>query len=563
MDSLKKIVFPFLILFFVTFSFYPTIYEIEKSKDVPAYRSFELIHNYITDYNFYLSRIREGWDGRWTVIERYTNEYHTGSLIQEFYLLLGKPARFIPEPTMAVTYAYQMARLVSSVLLLALTVWAATYLFPMFFWSVLAFLLAVCASGWPIIVPIGESSWRFGGYMSWFTVMDILQRITFLPHVLVGQAMVLFLVIAGNDRKTLKQKGNWIFLGVLSFLLGMIFPPGLIFVGASYGVGMLLDTFWNWNLYDKKHQLVSWWNETIIARTVIGCISIPALLYYNATLSVYPWKRLMDFGILHPVTVNLIEYMKALGPVLPLGIIGMVVTIWKKDKLWIGTISWVITWILLFWVFSYFPQQSSLRFAEMAPHIPLAFFTLYLAKSIVDYTNKKKRSVYLGVIALTVPFVCIVMGMGIMYSFWEWSRDFVHQKVGAGWPVISMDNYIVYPSNGFIEAMGYINTQTEPESVVLSELTAGNYIPARTGRRVYVGHDGSIRKEEKLVISQEFFRGHREPQDAYAFLKQEGISYIFYGPQEREDSDYLDLPATYPFLRQVYRNVDVIIYQVQ
>jgi hypothetical protein len=110
--------------------------------------------------------------------------------------------------------------------------------------------------------------------------------------------------------------------------------------------------------------------------------------------------------------------------------------------------------------------------------------------------------------------------------------------------------------------MQYINDQTAPDSVILSDLTAGNYIPARTGRRVYVGHDNSMNKEEKVLLVQQFFRGDMQAPDAYAWLKTQGISYIFYGPQEQEDGKNMDIAAHYPFLRQVFHSVDVRIYQL-
>lgn len=549
------------ILSIVLFSFAPTFYELKRSSDLPPNRAFELVHNYITDYNFYLSRIREGWDGRWTVVERYTNESHAGSLIQEFYLLLGKAGRIIPEPTMAVTYVYYVACFVASVLLLSLTVWAATRLFPVLFWSLLAFLLAVFACGWPIIVPVG-ASWRFGGYMAWFTIMDILQRVSFLPHVLVGQALVLFLVIAGNDAKTLEKKGNWIFLGLLSLILGMIFPPGLMFIGVSYGIALCVEAVWRWEEYTKQKSWQRWWTDSVMPRVVIGLISLPALLYYYAILTIYPWKRLVDFDQLHPLTVSVVEYMKALGPVFPLGVIGLVVAMWKKERLFIGIISWVLAWMLLFWVFSFVPQQSPLRFAEMTPHIPLAFLTIYVSWSLIGYAKKHSGLVYLGIIAYAIPFLYIIVGIGVMYSSWLWHRDFINQKVSAGWPMITMDNYIVYPTKGFIEGISYINYETAADSIILSDLTTGNYIPARTGRRVYVGHDGSINKETKLETVHQFYLGEMKEQDAYLWLKNAGISYVFWGPQEKESGEYTQISRIYPFLRQVFGNSEVTIYQL-
>lgn len=558
---MKQKLFSLLVVFFVLFSLLPTFYELKRSNDVPADRSFELVHNYITDYNFYLSRIREGWDGRWTVVERYTNEPHEGSLIQEFYLLLGKAGRMIPDPTTADTYVYYAAVVIGALLLLSCTVWAATHVFPAFFWSLTAFLLAVVACGWPIIVPVG-SSWRFGGYMSWFTVVETLQRITFLPHVLVGQALVLFLIIAGNHMKTLQKKGNSVFLGLLALLLGMIFPPGLIFVGVGYIIGMVIDTVWDWSAYTKQHRWNMWWKECVTPRAIAGCISIPALVYYTYMLTLYPWRRLAEFDQLHPLIVSVIEYMKVLGPVLPLGIIGLIVALWKKERQMLGIITWVCAWIMLFLIFSFVPQQSPLRFAEMAPHIPLAFLTVYLSKTVMDAVKKRRGVSYTGIFALAVPFICIAMGMGVMYSDWLWHKDFVDQKVIAGWPVIAMNNYIVYPSRGFIDGMTYLNYQTAPDSIILSDLVAGNYIPARSGRRVYVGHDNSMNKEEKLLLVKQFFHGDMHAQDAYVWLKREGISYIFYGPQEKEDGNALDIATHYPFLRQVSVNTDVTIYQL-
>lgn len=75
---------------FVLFSFTPTLLEIYNAKLLPPNREFTLEHNYMFDYNFYLSRIREGQEGRWTVVEKYYNMPHSGSLFQIFYLFFRK-----------------------------------------------------------------------------------------------------------------------------------------------------------------------------------------------------------------------------------------------------------------------------------------------------------------------------------------------------------------------------------------------------------------------------------------------------------------------------------------
>jgi hypothetical protein len=147
-----------------------------------------------------------------------------------------------------------------------------------------------------------------------------------------------------------------------------------------------------------------------------------------------------------------------------------------------------------------------------------------------------------------------------MYHQYLWQKDFIDQKIIAGWPAIPMNNYIVYPSKGFIDAISFIDTKTDTQSVILTEITAGNFIPARTGRLVYVGHENTSYKEEKLVIAKQFYQGKMDPKAAYAWMLQEGITYVFVGPEEKLDMEGIDLPAVYPFLRQIYTNPDATIY---
>ena len=58
---MKKIVV-LLSLLFTLFSFTPTFIEIASRFLVPKERAFLLEHNYLFDYNFYLSRIRQGYE---------------------------------------------------------------------------------------------------------------------------------------------------------------------------------------------------------------------------------------------------------------------------------------------------------------------------------------------------------------------------------------------------------------------------------------------------------------------------------------------------------------------
>ena len=88
--TIGKLFFALLSIFLVIFSFSQTIYQYVNRGNVAEGKEAVIEHNYTYDYNFYLSRIREGQEGHWTVVEKYTAEPHSGSLLQVFYLYMGK-----------------------------------------------------------------------------------------------------------------------------------------------------------------------------------------------------------------------------------------------------------------------------------------------------------------------------------------------------------------------------------------------------------------------------------------------------------------------------------------
>lgn len=623
---MKDKIFSWLIVFFILFSLLPTFYELKNRDKVPPERSFELIHNYYTDYNFYLSRIRQGLEGHATVTEKYTSEPHQGSFIQVFYLWLGWVGRWVGVPWERPGDVYHIARVVFGIALLAAvaefckrsfaksaevgmafpasppslspsatTVKSATgvallgkarlpaplsYLFFSLFtfnFSLIAFLLAVTASTWPIVVKVTDgwpasnawqslAGWRLGGYMPWWSVMDSLQRITFVPHLLAGQTLIVFLLTALSDREVLKKGGNWIFLGILGFVLGMVFPPGLIFVytAAAFLVFLELVAF-------SKDKILSpaWLVRSPIPRIVFGLISAPSLLYLSLMLNFYPWKRLVEYDILNPVSFSYLEYAKAVGPVLVFGLVGGILALVKKEQEMLAAVAGTMAWISLFIIFKFIPQQSALRFSEMMPQVPLAILTAYLfyqlQSDIRNLISSRKSDSFISLILNTIaliPILIIVMGLGVMYSSWFWQRDFVNHKLRSSWPLVPFGAYVMYPLKDFASAINFLQSTTPRNSVVLSLKTAGNYIPALAGNTVYLGQANTIKFEEKEIIVKTFFAGQMDPEKAREWLVGSGISFIFFGPQEKEVGPLIELALIYPFLKEVYRTNYVTVYQV-
>lgn len=60
-----------------------------KWAQTPVGHTFIPTHNSLSDYAFYVSVIRQGMDGEYSVFDRFAVEQHSGSAIHFLYLLIG------------------------------------------------------------------------------------------------------------------------------------------------------------------------------------------------------------------------------------------------------------------------------------------------------------------------------------------------------------------------------------------------------------------------------------------------------------------------------------------
>jgi hypothetical protein len=285
-------------------------------------------------------------------------------------------------------------------------------------------------------------------------------------------------------------------------------------------------------------------------------MSAPTVLYYSLIVKIYPWKRLIDYALLHPQPFNLQDYLLAVGPMLILGVIGAIWVIWKRKKELYIFVAWVIAWITLILAFQYIPQESPLRFTEMMPQVPLGILACYLFYSLYQVFIKPYRNVF-----IFIPVLLVVLGLDQMYSSWRWQKEFLDQKITATQPLVPTGSYVMYPLKDFIAAIIFIQDSTSRDTVILSETTAGNYIPVYSGNTVYVGQANTVNTEQKEFVVKEFFSGAMSLQKAKEFLTANVLHYIFFGPQETADGGIWDLSKTYPFLTEMYKNTNVRVYR--
>lgn len=116
-----------------------------------------------------------------------------------------------------------------------------------------------------------------------------------------------------------------------------------------------------------------------------------------------------------------------------------------------------------------------------------------------------------------------------------------------------------------LDALRYLESTVSSRDVVLASETLGQYVPALTGARSYVGHWAqTLDYYTKRDNVQAFFDAATAEAERERILRDHRVSYVLFSNLERalpdEGGDFD--PSTAPYLTEVYANEVVTIYQV-
>ncbi|MBI2641660.1 hypothetical protein HYW87_03645 [Candidatus Roizmanbacteria bacterium] len=544
-------------LAFLFTSYIPNIYEAKTVKLLPPDRKMIVgEHMYTYDYNVYLSKIRQGMEGRWTVVDNYDNNPESsGVFLQMLYLLSGKIGGIF---ALSPGLTFHLLRTVASI------AWVITIIFLSFYFlkkPLLAFigvLLSLFAASWPVFYTYQGTTW-VGMFMSWWQELDVLKRISYIPHYTVNY--IITAVFAVFLVAYAKKSDRKIFLAIcfLLFFSFFIHPSaGLLFL-ISWTLFHVIN-FFGFKAYSKNRVIFIAYHSVLLFLIV----AIP-LLYFQYVTSDYPWKSLIDFDKLYRYPVNVKDYILALGPVFFTGILGALLVLWKKDSRLLSLVTWFAGAFLAILAFKKFPFQSELRFVQTVNHVPLAILSVYLFSQILLFCRERFKTVpYFFIKFIIIITVIIVISIGLVQSYFsiKAQTDFIHQRIVAALPLVPYPPQVMYPLKDLYEIMSWLDKKTKNEEVVLSHIYTGNYIPAYSGNFVYLGHNPETPHYEERVKKLElFYSGTLSSADAKKFLKEERISYVVYGPQEWEKST--NGIKQYSFLTPIFSLSYATLYKVQ
>ena len=546
--------FSFLLLFL---SFFPTLYEAFQANNLGDPRRLMLWgeHNYTYDYNVYLAKMRLGTEGQWIVINKYTSEPHQGILLQEFYLLTGKIGGWL---RLTPPLTYHLVRIFLAVGLLLAIYQLICFFLKDSLQRKIAFLLALFSGSWPRFVYYHQG-WHPALFMDWWQEMDVIRRATYVPHYLLGHLLTIVMLLS-----LLKKKLVWALISGL--IAGFVHPPSLLIIWGIWGL---------WIIWQLRRELIEkglfkkeLFKEGLLKKDIFRDIkrqivtfillvlvtSIP-LLYIQRITSFYPWKTLTDFDRVHPLPFQFGEYFLALGITFILGLGGVVMVFWQKKETYLPLVFWVLSAFLAIIIFQRIPFVSEARFIQVAVHLPLAILSTLCLVEVGEWLKKRIGQKVL------IWLVCLVLFLSLpgIYVSVKGQIGFINQRAAAVLPLVPYPSQVMYPLKGWWQAIIWLGEKTKRNEIVLSDVTAGNYLPAYAGNTVYYGHSGeTVFFDQKRFVVQRFFSNQMTEEEALDFLKKNKISYIFFGPQEA----VLGYFQLYYFLETVFQNDWVTIFKV-
>jgi hypothetical protein len=363
------------------------------------------------------------------------------------------------------------------------------------------------------------------------------------PHLCLSQTLLLWIFLLGL---LAFESDEWRFSLLASFMglaVSLIHPYTLPIVGTVLGSYILAT--------GKKRGRSVWMQVKHLA--IMTLPSAPYLVYNLYIFTAWPafraWREQSYTLSPHPL-----HYI--LGYAL-VGLLAVpaIVHLWGRKN---GRGSFLVCWVVVTMLVIYFPLKIQRRLIE-GFQIPLCILaSLGLARYVLPavtrsgltrsltrfqrYTRPKlRRFVTTVIILLTIPSNLLLIANSLIQ--------------------VSYLSPPIFREGMELEAIDWLAAHTQPSDIVLSSYQVGNYIPARAGNRVFLGHGPeTIHAEEKKNIVKQFFQA--QTSDAYReeILRQYNIAYLFYGPAERALGDFQ--PATRSYLAEAFVNGRYAVYEV-
>ncbi len=494
------------------------------------------------DSQSYFAKMLEGYDGQWLYTIPFTTEAHAPAFVGGFYLALGHLARGLNLSLVAV---WHIARIVFDWLMfVAVFGFIATFLRDSRTrWT--AYLLAIFGSGLGWVLFLLDQPYWLDFFPVDFKMPEahlFFSALTF-PHVTFGITMILASLWLSFCFFATPSK--WLYVigaGVANLLLAIAYPFLIYLIAATLGI--------YWLILQVQARRILWREAILSALTFIPVT--PLLLYYAFTLKNNPVFNLWDAQSI-TLSPPVPHYLIAYGVMLLLAALSLRQHRSDLTFLW----AWVIAAALLI----YAPLNAQRRFVE-GVQVPLSILaTIGLLQVFLPWLVQTRfyrwlvshpRYTAAGVERLFIVLFLFLMSL---------SNGYVLASVSVTAAI--QQPFPLFRTTDEIQAVDWLRANTSRSDVVMGAYETGNFVAARAGNRVVIGHWAeTVDWKDKFDETERFYTDATGDEWRSTFLLNDyHVAFVFWGATERSLGDFNPEHASY--LEKVFSNDTTRIYRVR
>jgi hypothetical protein len=221
----------------------------------------------------------------------------------------------------------------------------------------------------------------------------------------------------------------------------------------------------------------------------------------------------------------------------------------------------VLAWFLAHFVVVYLPLNFQIHLLSGWQVVGGVLATVAIYKRVVPLLQRLPRLKTLSTNTLGLGAAALVLLMVLPTNVYllAWRM----QDMRAAWAEYDQRT----PENRYflrtteVNALHFLETQAQSDDVVLASLDIGQFVPALTGARSFLGHWAqTLDFYGKRDAVAQFFDAATSDADRQRILQQYRVTYVFYSPEEAKLGTFD--PAGAGYLESVYAEGDVQVYAV-
>lgn len=506
---------------------------------------YPLLDKITADDYYYLSLIRYGMGSAWLTKIPYVIAEHKSSLIQIFFILLGKLSLLTnigPAEIFAIFRVIGGAVFVLSTVLLFKTVLSKSQ-------TRLAFIFFLFAQ--PLVwLNDGLFTKAFGVWIWVWHYGEAARRISSIPpHYTLGRALaVLSLLLLFLFIK--KRRLSSAFTGaILAFLAGIIYPPPVFIIFFSLSLAFVFYAFL------KKLTL-----KNILTPKNLGIVFfilgfvLPLVVLKSELAKGHPWSgwSKIELGWNKPNQHFEWNYLRMLGVLVVLTPFSLPKVFARKDvsyfKLFL--FLWFISPFILF-PLSNILSVGKIRFTEGSQIVPLSVLAIwgidYLFKKIKRLFSLQTAKIFiksfLTVFIVYFSFITVHVGFNLTLNLWPpWRNIYLHPDE--------------------LKTLSFLARNAEEDSIIVAGEHVSAFIPAFARVRTVIGFPGAYSRFADYSFEKEKIEGiltaSLSESEVMDYLLKRKVNFVYYDTSIHGKKEF------YPeILESVYKNKYFEIYKVK